>query len=120
MATTPENLQVAAPQQAQPELEIASSAPKKSQFSKQEITKAYQKEIQEAQPLGVQPAMFVQLGNFAQQAAKDKALYPIFIKALVDQKLADPEDFGKSIDYKMLSHFLVLGKVAEQMAKGMV
>jgi hypothetical protein len=119
MPTLPENLQVAAPQQSQPELEIASSAPKKSEFSKQGISQAYQQEIQKAQQLGVQPAMFVQLGNFAEQAAKDSALYPIFTKALIDQKLADPEDLQKGIDYQMLSHFVILGKVAEQMTKGM-
>jgi len=120
MAKTPENLQVAAPQQSQPELEISSPAPKKNQISKREVAQAYQKKIQEAQQLGVQPDTFIQLGNFAQQVAKDKALYPIFTKALIDQKLADPQDIEKNIDYKMLSHFVVLGKVAEQMMKGMV
>jgi len=119
MAKTPENLQVAAPQQSQPELEISSPAPKKNQFSKREVAQAYQKEIQEAQKLGVQPDTFVQLGNFAEQVAKDRSLFPIFAKSLVDSKLASPNEIPDTFNPQLLGMFVVLGKVAQQMMKGM-
>jgi len=102
------------------EMQNPSPPPKNSQISKQQIIQDLMPKIQEAQQLGVQPEMFVKIGNFAEQVAKDRSLYPIFTKALVDQKLAEPNEIPNSFDPQVLGMFVVLGKIAEQMIGGMV
>lgn len=92
-----------------------SPPPEKNQVSAQQGIAVVKQEIEKAQQQGIQPATFVKLGDFALGAIKDKSLYPIFTKALVDNKIADQKDFKPGIDYQMLSHFAMLGKVAGQM-----
>jgi hypothetical protein len=102
------------------EMQNPAPPPKNSKLSKQQIIQDLMPKIQEAQQLGVQPDMFVKMGNFAQQVVKDRSLYPIFTKALVDQKLAEPNEIPSNFDPQVLSMFVVYGKVAEQMIGGMV
>lgn len=92
-----------------------SPPPEKNEISVQQGIAVVKQEIEKAQQQGIQPATFVKLGDFALGAIKDKSLYPIFTKALVDNKIADQKDFKPGIDYQMLSHFAMLGKVAGQM-----
>lgn len=92
-----------------------SPSPEKNEISVQQGIDVVKQEIEKAQQQGIQPATFVKLGDFALGAIKDKSLYPIFTKALVDNKIADQKDFKPGIDYQMLSHFAMLGKVAGQM-----
>jgi hypothetical protein len=102
------------------EIQNPAPPPKNSQISKQQIIEDMMPRIQEAQKLGVQPEMFVKMGNFAQQVGKDKTLYPIFTKALVDQKLAEPNEIPNTFNPQVLGMFVILGKVAEQMIGGTV
>ena len=102
------------------EMQNPSPPPKKSQFSKTQIVEKLMPHIQEAQQMGVQPDMFVKMGNFAAQTLKDKSLYPILTKALVDNKLADPNEIPPQFDPQLIAMFVMLGKAAEQMSGGMV
>ena len=65
--------------------------------------------------MGIQPDTFVQLGEFAKKAISDRAIYPVFKKAVLQSKLANPEDIKEGIDMQMLATFVALGKVAQQM-----
>ena len=81
----------------------------------QQVTQAIQQAIQEG---GVNPQVIVQFGNMAEQAIKDKALYPMFVKQLENYKLIDPGELGQSINYHALSMFVLMGKIAQKMARG--
>lgn len=94
--------------------------PKNSQVSKQQILEQVKPQILKAQQMGVPPEMFVKIGNFAQQVIKDRALYPIFTKALVDQKLTEPNEIPNNFNYQILSIFIMFGKVAEHMIREMI
>jgi hypothetical protein len=67
---------------------------------------------------GVNPKIIAGLGHLAHNAIKDKALYPLFVKQLEGYKLADPGELGNKINYKALSAFVAMGKIAEKMAGG--
>jgi len=102
------------------EMQNPAPPPKKSQVSKQQVLEQVKPQILKAQEMGVQPEMFVKIGNFAKQVIKDRALYPIFTKALVDQKLTEPNEIPNNFNYQILAIFIMFGKVAEQMIGGMV
>jgi len=101
------------------EMQNPSPPPKNSQISKQQIIEDMMPRIQEAQQLGVPPEMFVRMGNFAEQVVKDRSLYPIFVKSIVDNKLAKPKEMTDKFDPQLLGLFVILGKVAQQMTGGM-
>lgn len=81
----------------------------------QQVTQAIQQSIQEG---GVNPKTIVQFGNMAEQAIKDKALYPLFLKQLEKYKLIEPGELGQSINYHALSIFVLMGKIAQRMVGG--
>jgi len=83
--------------------------------TQQEVQQASQKLQQVIQSSGVNPEIIVNLGKLAHSAVKDKALYPMFVKQLVDYKLIEPGEMSQKIDYSALSFFVALGKVAEKM-----
>ena len=78
----------------------------------------FQQGIEKAKQQGIQPETFVQLGQFARQALKDPALYPIFKNALIEKKLADPQDLPQGLDKKLLGTCVVLSIVAQKMIGG--
>jgi hypothetical protein len=101
------------------EMQNPSPPPKNFQISKPQVIETLQSVIQDAGKLGVTPDKFVQMGNFALQVVKDKSLYPIFTQALIENKLAEPNEVPKNVDIKMLGHFVALGKIAKQMTGDM-
>lgn len=95
--------------------------PKNSQFPEKpnpQVMALFEQGIEQAKSLGVQPETFVQLGQFARQALRDPALYPIFKNALVEKKLANPQELPQGLDKKLLGTFVVLSIVAQKMIGG--
>jgi len=103
------------------EMQTPAPPPKNSQFPQApspEVMTLFEKGIEDAKQLGVQPETFVQLGQFARQALRDPALYPMFKNALIEKKLADPQDLPQGLDKKLLGTFVVLSIVAQKMIGG--
>jgi hypothetical protein len=60
------------------------------------------------------PMMFVQLGDMAKKAVTQPQLYPQLIKMASDNQIISPEQAGQQVDYRMISLFVMMGKVAKE------
>ena len=60
------------------------------------------------------PMMFVQLGDLAKKAVTQPQLYPQLIKMASDNQIISPEQAGQQVDYRMISLFVMMGKVAKE------
>ena len=60
------------------------------------------------------PMIFVQLGDMAKKAVTQPQLYPQLIKMAMDNKIISPEQAGQQVDYRMISLFVMMGKVAKE------
>lgn len=138
MTKTPENLQVAAPQQSQPELEISSPAPKKNQFSKASGVTPYQMEIMKSvnpktntpeikkakndlrriiQQTGVDPQKIIQGGKYAAMAIKDPSMYQMALQMAVKDGILDPDQVPTTpgVDYALIAKAISAGKLVEEL-----
>jgi len=60
------------------------------------------------------PMMFVQLGDLAKKAVTQPQIYPQLIKMASDNHIISPEQAGQQVDYRMISLFVMMGKVAKE------
>jgi hypothetical protein len=81
----------------------------------QQLETAKQQAKQMVQQAGVQPAVIAQLGKMAVSAMKDPAIAEMLKQQLIQNKLADQEDFQDGISPVKLASFAALGKLIEQM-----
>ena len=63
----------------------------------------------------VNPMTLINLGQMAEQAIGNKALYPMVQDAAISNGLADKEDFKPGIDYQMLAVFATVARMTKQM-----
>lgn len=63
----------------------------------------------------INPMVLINLGQMAEQAIGNKALYPMVQDAAISNGLADKEDFKPGIDYQMLAVFATVARIAKQM-----
>ena len=64
---------------------------------------------------GLDPNIFVKLGEMAKAVLKDKSLYPQFLQAVVDSDLAEEADFSAEIDYQIVGVFVAAGEMVKEM-----
>ena len=64
---------------------------------------------------GLDPNIFVRLGDLAQAVLKDKSAYPQFLQAVVDSGLAEEADFTGDIDYQVVGVFVAAGEMVKEM-----
>ena len=60
------------------------------------------------------PMMFVQLGDLAKKAVTQPQIYSQLIKMASDNHIISPEQAGQQVDYRMISLFVMMGKVAKE------
>ena len=60
------------------------------------------------------PMIFVQLGDLAKKAVTQPQLYPQLIKMASDNQIISPKQAGQQVDYRMISLFVMMGKVAKE------
>ena len=60
------------------------------------------------------PMIFVQLGELAKKSVTQPQLYPQLIKMAMDNKIINEAPSGQKIDYKTISLFVMMGKVAKE------
>jgi hypothetical protein len=60
------------------------------------------------------PMIFVQLGDMAKKAVTQPQIYPQLIKMALDNQIISPEQAGQQVDYRMISLFVMMGKVAKE------
>lgn len=70
--------------------------------------------IQGLQSSKMNPMIFVQLGDLAKKAITQKEFYPALLKAAVDNQIIREGSFGQEIDYKIISLFVTMGKIAKE------
>jgi hypothetical protein len=64
---------------------------------------------------GLDPNIFVRLGEMAQAVLKDKSMYPQFLQAVVDSGLAEEADFSGDVDYQIIGVFVAAGEMVKEM-----
>jgi hypothetical protein len=64
---------------------------------------------------GLDPNIFVRLGEMAQAVLKDKSMYPQFLQAVVDSGLAEEADFSSDVDYQIVGVFVAAGEMVKEM-----
>lgn len=67
---------------------------------------------------GIDPQVFVQLGQLAEAAIQDSSQYPAFVQFIIQSGLEKDDSELKKMDYQVLASFVVMGKVAATMAQG--
>ena len=63
----------------------------------------------------IKPQTIIQLGDMAEAALKDKALYQVFREQAMKSGAADEEDVPAKPNPHLLVSFVALGKLASQM-----
>ena len=58
--------------------------------------------------------IFVQLGDMAKKAVTQPQLYPQLIKIAMDNKIINQAPTEQQVDYRMISLFVMMGKVAKE------
>ena len=64
---------------------------------------------------GLDPNIFVRLGEMAKAVLKDKSMYPQFLQAVVDSGLAEEADMSGEIDYQVIGVFVAAGEMVKEM-----
>lgn len=64
---------------------------------------------------GLDPNVFVRLGEMAKAVLKDKSMYPQFLQAVVDSGLAEEADFSGDVDYQIIGVFVAAGEMVKEM-----
>jgi hypothetical protein len=86
--------------------------------NQQQFDDASQKIQQAIAASNVPPQIIASLGQLAENATKDKALYPMFVQQLEKYKLVDPGELGAGLNKRALAAFVAMGKIAQKMAGG--
>ena len=81
----------------------------------QQVAETKQMVRQAMQEEGVSAETLIRLGQMAEAVLKNKALYPQFVKAIMDSDLAEEGDIPADIDYQLVGVFATLGEMARQM-----
>lgn len=63
----------------------------------------------------IPPKALQQVGNMAEQAIKDKALYPMLRQQLIANKLFAEDDIPENFDYTILATLAAMGRLLPQM-----
>jgi len=63
----------------------------------------------------IKPQTIVQLGDMAEAALKDKALYQVFREQAMKSGAADEEDVPEKPNPHLLASFVAIGKLASQL-----
>jgi hypothetical protein len=64
---------------------------------------------------GLDPNIFVRLGEMAKAVLEDKSMYPQFIQAVVDSGLAEEAGMEGEIDYQVIGVFVAAGEMVKEM-----
>lgn len=64
---------------------------------------------------GLDPNIFVRLGEMAKAVLKDKSMYPQFLQAVVDSGLAEEADMSGDVDYQIIGVFVAAGEMVKEM-----
>jgi hypothetical protein len=64
---------------------------------------------------GLDPNIFVRLGEMAKAVLEDRSVYPQFLQAVVDSGLAEEADFTGDIDYQIVGVFVAAGEMVKEM-----
>jgi len=64
---------------------------------------------------GLDPNMLIQLGDMAEAVLKDKSLYPQFVQAVIDNGLAEDDEFTNEIDYQIIGFFVATREIVKEM-----
>ena len=70
--------------------------------------------IQGLQSSKMNPMIFVQLGDLAKKSISQPQLYSQLIKMAMDNKIIDQAPPEQKVDYKFISMFVAMGKVAKE------
>jgi hypothetical protein len=70
------------------------------------------------QQANITPDQLIYGGQLAERAIRDKAMYPVALKAAVDAGLINPSDVPEGIDYKFLAAAVSAGKIAQMIKDG--
>lgn len=81
----------------------------------QEVMQAKQDLIASIKEEGIDPNMLIQLGNMAEAVLKDKSLYPQFLQAVIQNGLAEDDDFSNEIDYQLIGFFVATREIVKEM-----
>lgn len=80
-----------------------------------EVEQAKRDLIESIKEEGLDPNMLIKLGDMAEAVLKDKSLYPQFLQAVIDNDLAEEEDFSAEIDYQLVGFFVATREIVKEM-----
>ena len=67
------------------------------------------------QQFKIPPQSIIQIGKMAEQAMKDRALYPMLKDAAIKSGMMDEADFGQGFNEKLLGVLVTLSRATEKM-----
>jgi hypothetical protein len=83
--------------------------------TEQDVQQAKQDLIASIKEEGLDPNMLMQLGDMAEAVLKDQSLYPQFLQAVVQNGLAEDDDFSGAIDYQLIGFFVATREIVKEM-----
>ena len=67
---------------------------------------------------GVNPEVYAQLGQLAEQVLQDKKIYPTLVNEMINSGIARPDQFDDRVDYQTIITMIAMGRVSQQMMQG--
>jgi len=83
--------------------------------TEQDVQQAKQDLIASIKEEGLDPNMLMQLGDMAEAVLKDQSLYPQFLQAVIDNDLAEEQEFSSQIDYQLIGFFVATREIVKEM-----
>ena len=114
MDGSPQKKDIVAPQQQQIDADVMGAMQGKKQPAP-DVSKNLDQLRRALASAGITPEAMVRLGELAQVAIQDKAMFPVAAQAAVKEGLIKPEMIPQGIDYKMLAQIAVAGRAAQEL-----
>jgi hypothetical protein len=83
--------------------------------TQQDVQQAKQELRESILEEGIDPNMLIEIGDMAEAVLKDLSLYPQFLQAVVQNGLAEDDDFSGEIDYQLIGFFVATREAVKQM-----
>ena len=83
--------------------------------TEQDVQQAKRDLIESIKEEGLDPNMLIKLGDMAEAVLKDQSLYPQFLQAVIDNDLAEEQEFSSQIDYQLIGFFVATREIVKEM-----
>ncbi len=115
LSPSPEKMENTAPQQI--DVEVMELVQRKKQPEQSPVVKKAKNDLRRIiKQVGIDPLRIIQAGQYAEEALRNPAMYPIAIEVAIRENLISEKDIEPGgINYKLLAAGITAGKLTQEL-----